>query len=112
MVNFFSPNTWQMMTFPNPRNALIPKIPFSCFADFWVRVTSGALGSVSVGFWGLRQLSLFWGEPGGLARGLYQLPPHKLKAPVQLAEAGLGVELVITNRVLEALYIGMKDRRR
>ena len=37
----------------------LPKIPFSLFAELWVRVTSGARGSVSVGFWGARQLSLF-----------------------------------------------------
>ena len=46
----FPPNTWQMITFLNPVDALIPKIPFSFFAKFWVRVTSGARGSVSVGF--------------------------------------------------------------
>ena len=62
---FFSPNTWQMMTFLNPLNALIPKIPFSFFADFWVWVTSEARGSVLVGFWGSRQLSPFWGGGGG-----------------------------------------------
>ena len=39
MGNFFSPNTWQMMTFLNP---------------------SEARGSVSLGFWGSRQLSPFW----------------------------------------------------
>ena len=49
---FFSPNPWQMMTFLNPLDALIPKIPFPFFAEFWVRVTSEARGSVSVGFGG------------------------------------------------------------
>ena len=38
----FLPNTWQMTIFLNPLDALIPKIPFSFFASFWVRVTSGA----------------------------------------------------------------------
>ena len=33
---FFSPNIWQMTTFLNPLNALIPKIPFSFFPDFWI----------------------------------------------------------------------------
>ena len=33
MVTFFSPNTWQILTFLNPLNALIPKIPFSFFAE-------------------------------------------------------------------------------
>ena len=56
MVNFFfAPNIWQMMTFSEPPDALIPKIPFSSFADFWVCVTSEAWGPVSVGFWGSRQ---------------------------------------------------------
>ena len=44
---FFPPNTWQMMTFLNPLEALIPKIPFSFFADFWVQVTSEAQGDQS-----------------------------------------------------------------
>ena len=74
MVNFFSPNTWQMMTFRNPLDTQIPKIPFSFFAEFWFWVTSGAPGSVSVGFWGARQLSPFGGG-GVLARGLYRPPP-------------------------------------
>ena len=41
-----------MMTFVNPLNALIPKSHFHFFAGFRVRVTSGARGSVSVGFGG------------------------------------------------------------
>ena len=41
---FFPPITWHMMTFLNPLNALIPKIPFSLFAEFWVWVTSGPRG--------------------------------------------------------------------
>ena len=56
------------MTFLNPLDALIPKIPFSFFfLDFWVWATSEARGSVSVGFWGSCQLSPFgggfWLEP-------------------------------------------------
>ena len=73
MVTKFSPNPWQMMTFLNPLDALIPKIPFSFFVDFWVWVTSEARGSVLVGFSGSHQLSPFWG--GALARGLYRPPP-------------------------------------
>ena len=54
------------MPFLNPLDALIPKIPFSFLADFWVWVTSEARGSPSVGFWGSRQLSpLGGGQPGG-----------------------------------------------
>ena len=71
---FFSPNTWQMMTFLNPLDALIPKIPFSFFADLWVRVTSKARGSVSVGLWGSCQLSL--------SRATPPPPPRQFK-PVQ-----------------------------
>ena len=56
----------------NPLDALVPKIPFSFFAKLWVRVTSGALGAVSVGVWGCRQLS----PPRGVCRP----PPPKLKA--------------------------------
>ena len=52
MVYYFPPNTWQMMTFLNPLDALVPKTPFLFFAEFWVQVTSGAWGSVSVGFLG------------------------------------------------------------
>ena len=44
MVNFFLPNTWQMMTFLNPLDMLIPKIPFSFFAELWVRFTSRPRG--------------------------------------------------------------------
>ena len=50
-----------------------PIFIFFFLADFWVWVTSGARGSVSVGFWGARQLSPFFG--GGLVRGLYRSPP-------------------------------------
>ena len=55
-----------------PPGALIRKIPFSFFPDFWVWVTSEARGSVSVGFLGSCQLSLFGGGPTG---GLYRPPP-------------------------------------
>ena len=49
------------MTFLNSLDALIPKMPFSFFAQFWVRVTSGAQGSVSVGFWGpVNWAFFFW----------------------------------------------------
>ena len=61
MVNLSLPRyTWQMMIFLKPLDPLIPKIPFSFFAEFWVRVTSGPRGSVSVGFWGACRLSTFF----------------------------------------------------
>ena len=62
------------MTFLNPLNALIPRIPFSFFADFWIWVTSKAWGSVSVAFWGCCQLSPFWGR-GGSSQGALLTPP-------------------------------------
>ena len=70
MVNFFSPNAWQMMPFLKPLDALIQKVPFSFFAAFWVPVTSRARGSVSVGFgkwrvWALRVGRLIAGCEGG-----------------------------------------------
>ena len=68
-----------MMPSLNPLDALIPKISFSFFAEFQVQVTSGARGSVSVGFWGARQLSLL-GE-GGSQRAVSTPPPvPQLKA--------------------------------
>ena len=53
------------MIFLNPLDAVILNIPFSFFAGFWVRVTCGAWGLVSVGFWGGgHQLDIFWGWEG------------------------------------------------
>ena len=43
-VQFFPPNPWQMMISLNPLDALMPKMPYSFFANIWVRVTSGARG--------------------------------------------------------------------
>ena len=63
------------MTFLNPLDALIPKIPLSFFADFWVWVTSEARGSVSVGFLGSHQLSPFWGRGEGSSQGAVSTPP-------------------------------------
>ena len=77
--SIFSPNIWQMMTFLNPLDALLPKIPVSFFADFWVRVTSEAWGSVSVGFWGSCQLSPFWGRVGS---SLYRPTAPSIESPV------------------------------
>ena len=71
MVNFFPPPNTDYSEPPR----LIPKIPFSFFAEFWVRVTSGARGSVSVGFWGARQLSPFCLGGGVWPQGLYRPPP-------------------------------------
>ena len=62
------------MTFLNPLDALIAKIPFSFFflSDFWVWVTSEA--RVSLGrILGVLSIEPFWG--GGSGRRLYQPPP-------------------------------------
>ena len=78
--NASSPNIQQITTFLNPLDALIPKIPFSFFADFWVRVISEARGSVSVGIWGSRQLSpFFWG--GVSSQGALSTPPPPIESP-------------------------------
>ena len=69
------------MTLLNPLDALIPKIPFSFFSDFWVWVTSEARGSVSVGFWGSCQCP-FWGRGGSGRRALSTPPPRKRKPGV------------------------------
>ena len=63
---------------------------FIFFSDFWVWVTCEAQGSVSVGFWGSRQLSPFWG--GGSSQGALSTPPPKLKArlPNPLQRVGSG----------------------
>ena len=47
-----------MTTFLDHLDALIPKSHFRFFAEFRVRVSSGARGSVSVGIF-------FWGGGGG-----------------------------------------------
>ena len=65
--------------------ALIPKIPFSFLADFWVWVTSEARGSVSVGFWGSCQLSPFWGGVGVRPEGSIAPPPRKRKPSLPCA---------------------------
>ena len=49
---------------------------------FWVWVTSEAQGSVSVGFWGSRQLSPFLG--GGVSQGALSTPPAQLQARLPL----------------------------
>ena len=81
---YFLPNAWQMMTFLTPLDVLIPKIPFSFFGKLWVRITSGARGSVSVGFWGRRQLSPFGGG-GGVRPESSVNPPAPTESPAAWA---------------------------
>ena len=64
------------MTYLSPLD-LIAKITFSFFAEFGVRVTSGAQGSVAVGFLGGLSIEPFFGVEGGLVRGLYRPPPPR-----------------------------------
>ena len=67
------PNTWQMMTFLNPLDALIPKIPCSFFCRIsgpgHLRGPGVSLGRIL----GVRQLSQFWG--GGASQGALSTPP-------------------------------------
>ena len=68
------------MNFLSPLDALIPKSHFHFFADFLVWVTSEAWGSVSLGFWGSRQLSPFLG--GGSSQGALSTPrPPSIESP-------------------------------
>ena len=55
-----------------------PEFQLSFFADFWVRVTSGARGSVSVGFWGDCQLSPFFWGGGSSQRAVSPTPEGML----------------------------------
>ena len=75
-----------MMTFLNPLDALIPKIPFSFFAEFWVWVTSEAQGSVSVGFWGAPSIEPFLVVGGGSSQGPLLTPrsPYLKARPPRL----------------------------
>ena len=70
--------------FSEPPRRADSKIPvFIFFADFffWVWVTSEAWGSVSVGFWGARQLSPFWSGGGSIDQGaLLTLVPFQLNS--------------------------------
>ena len=59
----------------NPLDRLTPKIPFSFFAAFWVRVNSGARGSVLVGFWG--SLIEPFGRGGGASQRAVSTPPPR-----------------------------------
>ena len=81
--------------FSEPPRRADSKISFSFFfADFWVWVTSEARGSVSVGFWGSRQLSLFGGV-GGSSQGALSIPP-----PLQLkARLPQGTRYHTANRI-------------
>ena len=75
MSIFFSPKYMANDDFSEPPRRADSKNPnFLFFPDFWVRVTSEARESVSVGFWGSCQLSpFFWG--GGSGRRALSIPP-------------------------------------
>ena len=61
MVNFFFTKCMANDDFSEPpRHADSKNLIFIFFAVFWVRVSSGARGSVSVGFRGACQFEPFW----------------------------------------------------
>ena len=64
----------------NPLDALIPKIPFSFFTEFWVRVTPEAPGVCLGRILGVPSIEPFLREGGGPAGGLYRPPPPEVKA--------------------------------
>ena len=65
------------MTFLNPLGTLIPKIPFSFFAEFWVRVTSQAPGISLSRILG----SPFWWREGSSQRAISSPPPPGVENP-------------------------------
>ena len=77
---FFSPNAWQMMTFLNPLDALIPKIPFSFFARIFGSGNFRGPG-VSLG----RNLGVpsifFGGGDGGSSQRAVSIPPPPRRPP-------------------------------
>ena len=66
--------------FLNSLDALIPKIPFSFFADFGSRSLPRPGGQVSLGFRGSHKLSPFWGRGGSSHGALLTPPPFQLQA--------------------------------
>ena len=64
-----------MMTFLNPLGALIPKMPFSFFPDFWVWVTSKAWGLRLGRILGVLSIEPFLGEVGVRPEGSLDTPP-------------------------------------
>ena len=86
----FPPNTWQMMTFLNPLDALIPEIPFSLLCRFWVQVTCEAQGSVSVALWGGGASTFFFGQGSGQRAVLTPAPPElKGRPPMRQGQSAL-----------------------
>ena len=64
MVKFFSPNAWQMMTFLNSLDALIPKIPFLFFCRFLGLAHLRGLGVSLIRILGVPSIEPFLGEGG------------------------------------------------
>ena len=60
MANFFFTKCIANDDFSEPPRRADSKIPFSFFAEFRVRVTSGAKGSVPVGFRGGASIEPSW----------------------------------------------------
>ena len=96
MVKFFSPNTRQMMSFLNPLDPLIPKIPFSFFCRILGPGHLWGLG-VSLG-WDLGGPSIEGGSnqraastpppPPELKAGSPHPPGHFMLTPVLVHTSG------------------------
>ena len=69
------------MTFLNPLDALIPKIPFSFFPDFWVWVTSKARGFRLGRILGVLSIEPFLGKGGVPPEGSIAPPPPRNENP-------------------------------
>ena len=77
MVKIFSPNIWQMMTFLNSLDALIPKIPFSFFCRFLGLGHLRGPGVSLVRILGFPSIELFFwrgGGGGGASQGALSTP--------------------------------------
>ena len=80
-----------MMNFLNPLDALISKTPFG--------VTSGARGSVSIGFSGAQQVSPIWRGVAVQPRGCIDPPELKARAPQgRLTEAIAALRTLVNPR--------------
>ena len=71
------------MNFLNPPDALIPKILFSFFAEFWVRVTFGPRGSFMVGLGG-GSIGPFGEGKGASKRTVSTPPPPRTQTKARL----------------------------
>ena len=92
------------MTFLNPLDALIPKIPFSFFPDFWVWVTSKARGVRLGRILGVLSIEPFLGEGGVRPEGSIDPPPPGNENPASPTGPQYTIELVPTLRAGGRVY--------